>query len=59
MTNAPSLNQFAKALCQHQRSGAQLNDLNLTSCDQKIQRAAADAGKPAGIWNSHADRLDR
>lgn len=55
---APLFNDEAPKTFGHNQGGcAKLDDLDLTAGDKKIERAAADTGKAAGIVHAHADRL--
>lgn len=53
------LDQLAQALGQYKRGSSHLDDLDLAPRDQQVQRATADAGKPACVGNPHTDRFNR
>lgn len=53
------IDKITKALGQDERRCAHLDHPYLSSCDQKIKSASADAGEPAGVRNTHADGFDR
>ncbi len=52
------LDQLAQANGQDKCGRSHFDDLNLTPCDEQVQRATADASIPASIGNPHADWLD-
>jgi hypothetical protein len=57
-TATTSFDQLSQAFGQHERGRPHFHHLNLTSGDEQVQRAAAEAGESTGIGHPHADWLD-
>lgn len=52
------VDETPEALCHHQCSGSQLDDLDIATGNKQVKRAAANASEATGIINAHADRFD-